>query len=72
MQSPRTSAAECDGNLESLLEQVGHSNPKTTSGYTHVDDAFRQRMTWVQGLFSQEDGPNGPNSPDFPGTGRVM
>jgi integrase len=48
-----------------LLEQVGHSNLKTTSGYTHFDDAFRQRMARVQGLFSREDGPNGPNFPDF-------
>jgi integrase len=55
-----------------LLEQVGHSNLKTTSGYTHFDDAFRQRMARVQGLFSQEDGPNGPKFPDFPSTGRVM
>ena len=55
-----------------LLEQVGHSNLKTTSGYTHFNDAFRQRMARVQGLFSQEDGPNGPKFPDFPSTGRVM
>ena len=55
-----------------LLEQIGHSNLKTTSGYTHFDDAFRQRMARVQGLFSQEDGPNGPKFPDFPSTGRVM
>jgi hypothetical protein len=55
-----------------LLEQVGHANLKTTSGYTHFDDAFRQRMARVQGLFSQEDGPNGPKFPDFPSTGRVM
>jgi hypothetical protein len=44
-----------------LLEQVGHSNLKTTSGYTHFDDAFRQRMARVQGLFSQEDGPKFPD-----------
>ena len=55
-----------------LLEQVGHSNLKTTSGYTHFDDAFRQRMARVQGLFSQEDGPNGPKFPDSPSTGRLM
>ena len=55
-----------------LLEQVGHSDLKTTSGYTHFNDAFRQRMARVQGLFSQEDGPNGPKFPDFPSTGRVM
>jgi hypothetical protein len=58
-----------------LLEQVGHSNLRTTSGSTHFDDAFRQRMARVHGLFSQEDGPNGPNSPkftDFPSTGHVM
>ena len=40
-----------------LLEQVRHSNLKTTSGYTHFNDAFPQRMARVQGLFSQEDGP---------------
>jgi hypothetical protein len=55
-----------------LLEQVGHSNLKTTSGYTHFDDEFRQRMARVQGLFSQEDGPHGPQFPDFPSTGHVM
>jgi integrase len=40
------------GDLQ--LEQVGHSNLKTTSGCTHFDDVFRQRMARVQGLFSQE------------------
>ncbi len=40
--------------------------------YTHFDDAFRQRMARVQGLFSQEDAPNGPKFPDFPSKGRVM
>jgi integrase len=55
-----------------LLEQIGHSNLKTTSGYTHFDDAFRQRMARVQGLFSQEDSPNGPKFPDFPSTAHVM
>ena len=43
-----------------LLEQVGHWNLKTTSGYTHCDDAFRQRIARVQGLFPREDSPNGP------------
>jgi integrase len=55
-----------------LLEQVGHSNLKTTSGYTHFDDAFHQRIARVQGLFPREDSPNGPKSPDFPSTGRVI
>jgi|HubBroStandDraft_4_1064222.scaffolds.fasta_scaffold06958_2 hypothetical protein len=57
---------------------------QTTSGYTllrgckprqdtrYFDDAFRQRMARVQGLFSREDGPNGPTFPDFPSTGRIM
>jgi hypothetical protein len=44
-----------------LLEQVGHSNLKTTSGYTHFDDAFRQRMARVQGLFSQDEVPMVPS-----------
>jgi hypothetical protein len=52
-----------------LLEQVGHSKLKTTSGYPHFDDASRQRTARVQGLFSQADG---PNFRDFPGTGHVM
>jgi integrase len=30
-----------------LLEQVGHSNLKTTFGYTHCDHAFCQRMARV-------------------------
>jgi hypothetical protein len=55
-----------------LLEQVGHSNLKTTSGSTYFDDVFRQPMARVQGLFSQEDGPHGPKFPDFPSTGRLM
>lgn len=55
-----------------LLEQVGHSNLKTASGYTHFDDVFRQRMARVQGLFSQDHDPNGPKFPDFPSIGRVM
>jgi hypothetical protein len=38
----------------------------------YFDDAFRQRMARVQGLFSQEDGPNSPKFPDFSSTGRVM
>ena len=54
-----------------LLEQVGHSNLRTTSGSTHFDDAFRQRMAQVHGLFSQEDGANSPKFTDFPSTGHV-
>jgi len=49
-----------------LLEQIGHSNLKTTSGYTHFDDAFRERRARLQGRFSQEDGPNGLKFPDLP------
>src|SRR5208337_3080403 len=45
---------------------------KTTFGYRHFDDVVRQRVARIQGLFLQEDGPNGPRSPDFPSTGRVM
>lgn len=38
-----------------ILEQVGHSNLRTTSGYTHFRDDYRQRVARELGLFAQGD-----------------
>jgi integrase len=55
-----------------VLAWVGHSNLKTTSGYTHFSEDFKAKVARATGLFSNEDGPNGPNFREMQGSERVM
>ena len=45
-----------------LVEQIGHSNLKPRP---NTRTSMMRRMAWIQGLFSQEDGPNGPQVSGF-------
>jgi integrase len=66
----RVSVLQANGVPGDLVKEwVGHSNLRTTSGYTHFRDDFRKQVASDVGLFAQasvaEKLPASPNSPNL-------